>query len=133
MDDAARHDHELAVAAGAGEAEAVVALAQMCVAGPAALAGAAVAEALADDPVTEIDVVDALPDRLDDAAPFVARDARVPHPAAVEQPLGHVEVRAADARQPAAYQHFPWAARRLFHVAIGHLVRPVDHHRLHAA
>ena len=59
--DAARRDHELAVAAPAGEAELVVPLAQVRLARPAAPADAAVAEPFADHAVAGRQVGDASP------------------------------------------------------------------------
>ena len=105
MDDAARSDHQLAVAAAPREPELVVALAEVRVARAAPAADPAVAEALADDAVAGREIGHALPHLLDDAAPLVPGDARVAHPAPVELALEHLEVGAADAGQPAADEH----------------------------
>ena len=131
VDDTPRRDHELAVSAAAGEAELVVGLAEVCVAGPAAAAGAAIAVPLADDAVTGLEPGHALAYRLDHPAPLVSRDARVTHPAQVQLALQHLDVGAAEPGEPAAHQHVSRPAGRGFHFPIDDLVRALDHDRLH--
>jgi hypothetical protein len=132
VDDAARREHELAVAAAAGEAELVVVLAQVRVARAAAAADAAVAEALADDAVAWRQVVNALSDLLHNAAPLVPWDARIDDPARVERALEHLEIGAADAGQPATDEHVPRPTDRSLDLAEGGLVRALDDDRFHA-
>src|SRR6185312_16779776 len=99
--DSPRREHELTVAAAPREAELVVGLAEVRVAGPAAPAGAAVAVPLTDDPVARHELGDALADRLDHPAPLVPGDARIAHPAEVELSCQHLDVGAAEAGEPA--------------------------------
>jgi hypothetical protein len=76
--------------------------------------------------------VTALADRLDDAAPLVARDARVAHPAQVELALEHLHVGAAQAGEPAAHEHVPGPQLGVS-TSRSDLVRALDHDRLHEA
>src|SRR5205814_5545790 len=76
VDDVSRRDDELAVAAAAGEAEAVVVRTEMRVACLAAGAAVARDQPLAHDPLARLQVCDALADRRDRAAPLVSRNAR---------------------------------------------------------
>src|SRR4029078_8190773 len=133
VDDPSRRDHELAVAAAASEAELVVGLAEVRVSGPAAGADTAVAEPFADHAVAGLDAGHAFADRLDDPAPFVPRDAGVAHPAAVQLPLEHLDVGAAEPGVPAAHQHVSRPAGRGLHLPVDDLVRALDHDRLHGS
>src|SRR4029453_189342 len=103
--DPARREHELPVAASAGKAELVVALAQVRVARAAAPAGAPVAEPFAHDALAGGEVAHPLPHLLDHAAPLVTRDAGIGDPASIELAGEHLEVGAAHAGQPAADEY----------------------------
>jgi hypothetical protein len=131
VDNAPRHDHQLAVAAAARETEAVVVLAEVRVTLAAPRADAAIAESLTEDRVAGIEVDDALAQRLDDAAPLVSRDARIPDPATVELPVQHLEVGPADACEATADEHVARPTNRSLHLPEGRFVRPLDHNRLH--
>ena len=73
VEDARRHDDELAPASAAREADRVVALAEVRVARTAARAAHAADVPLAHDALARLDAGHALADRVDDAAPLVAR------------------------------------------------------------
>ena len=131
MEDARRHDHELAPAAAAREADRVVALAEMRVAGAAARAAHAADVPLADDPLARLDGRHALADRVDDAAPLVAGDDREAHPARVERAGRDVEVGPADAGDDAPDANLARSGRRRLDVPEGDRVRPLDDDRSH--
>src|SRR6185369_8428708 len=73
----------------------------------------------------------ALTDLLDDAAPLVARDARVAHPAQVELALEHLHVGAAQTGKPAADEDVARPANGCLDLSVDHLVRALYHDRLH--
>ncbi len=129
----ARDDDVLAVAAGTGEPELVVVLAQLRVAGLAAPAAVARDHPLADDACAGSEPGDAVACLLDRAAPLVPRHEREGHPARIGQAaVENLEVGAADAGDVAADEHVARAWRRPVQLAKSDLVRPLDHDRLHA-
>ena len=105
MHHAPGHEHELAEAAAAGEAERVVVGAQV---GEALAAGGTTAardHALADHPVARLELLDACAHRFHHAGPLVAGDARIADEVFADQAVQDLEVGAADAGHVAADEH----------------------------
>ena len=82
--DAGGYHHQLAVAAGPGEADGVVVPAQVRLARVTAQAGEAGDVALAHDPVARLEAGDTVADLVDCAAPLVPGDYRIAHPPVIE-------------------------------------------------
>jgi phosphoglycolate phosphatase-like HAD superfamily hydrolase len=132
MHDMARHEHELAVAAGAREPELVVVLAQLGVAGLAPATAIARDHPLTDDPVAWSEVAHPLAGLLDRAAPFVTGNDLEPYPARIGEMAVHdLEVRAADTGHAAADDDVPRAWNRPVEFDVRDLVRPLDEDGLH--
>ena len=102
MDDPRGNDHELTPTSATREADRVVALAEVRVAGAAARAAHAADVALAHHPLTRLDDRHLVADDIDDATPLVARDDREAHPPRIERSGRDVEVGTADAGDDAA-------------------------------
>ena len=131
VQDPRRHDDELAPAAAAGEADCVVALAQVRVAGATARAAHAADVPLAHDALARLQADHAVSDRIDDSAPLVARNDREVNPARVEGAAQDVEIRAADPGDDAADANLAGSGRRHLHVLQDDSVRLLDDDRSH--
>src|SRR5262249_17667361 len=99
----------------------------------AAAARPAVAEPLADDVVARHDPADGLADLLDDTAPLVTRNARIPDPAQVELALEHLDVGAAQPGEPAPHGTVARPADGGLDLSVDDLVRALYDDRLHGA
>ena len=132
VQDARRDDDVFAPAATPREADCVVALAQVRVAGSAARTAHAADVSLAHDALAGCDRRHALADRVDHAAPLVTRDDRKAHPALVERSRQDVEVRPADAGDDAPDAGLARTGLGRLQVAQGDVVRPLDDDRSHA-
>src|SRR6059058_4899663 len=86
---------------------------------------------LADNPVARLDAGDLRSDVDDRPAPFVARDARIAHPAPVELAAVDLRVRLADPDLVAADEHVARPVDRRVDLAKGHLVWPLDDEGFH--
>ena len=134
MHDVARDEHVLAVPAGPREADLVVVLAELRVAGLAATATVARDHALAHHAVAGGEVANALADLVDGAAPLVAGDDREAHPTRIGQDaLDDVEIGAAHTRRVAAHEHVVRTGRGPLDLDIRHLVGALDDDCLHGA
>ncbi len=131
VQDPRRDDDEFAPAAAAGEADRVVALAQVRVAGAAAGAAHAADVPFAHDALARIEAGHAVSDRIDDSAPLVARNDREVNPARVEGAGHDVEIRAADPGEHAANTDLTGSGRRRLDVLQDDDVRLLDDDRSH--
>src|SRR6476619_4565613 len=101
MEDPCRNDYELPPTPATGEADCVVALAQVRVARAAARAVHAADVALADHALAHLDARHPVAHDIDDATPLVAGDHREAHPPGIERSCRDVEVGTAHARDDA--------------------------------
>ena len=102
VEDPRGNDHELTPTPATREADGVVALAEVRVAGAAARAAHAADVALAYHPLTRLDARHLVADDIDDATPLVTRNDREAHPAGIERSGRDVEVGTAHAGDDAA-------------------------------
>jgi hypothetical protein len=96
VDDVPGDAHVLAVSAAAREPDLVVVLAELRLALLAAAAAVAGDDPLADDAVTDREIVDTVAQFGDRPAPFVARNEREADPLRVDVTVEHLEIGPAD-------------------------------------